>query len=55
MILNNGVIMPAIGLGTFRSQGDQVKTAVKAALGVGIRHIDTASIYKVRGLASWDH
>ncbi len=50
LLLNNGVRMPAVGLGTFRSQGEQVALAVKTALSVGIRHIDTASIYKVTTL-----
>lgn len=47
VILNNGVELPRIGLGTFRSQGQDVKVAVHAALAAGLRHIDTAAIYKV--------
>ena len=46
--LNNGVELPRVGLGTFRARGKDVKQAVQGALASGIRHIDTASIYKVR-------
>jgi alcohol dehydrogenase (NADP+) len=46
-LLNNGLKMPAIGLGTF--QGDKgnglVKEIVITALKKGYRHIDTASGY----------
>ena len=38
---------PLIGLGTFRCTGDTVRKSVKVAIDSGIRHIDTASIYKV--------
>jgi len=38
---------PAVGLGTFKSKAQDVKVAVRSALQHGIRHIDTASIYKV--------
>lgn len=37
---------PRIGLGTFRCKGEAVQQAVQTAIDVGIRHIDTASIYK---------
>lgn len=44
--LNNGVEMPRIGLGVFRSpQGQATRDAVHAALAHGYRHIDTAAIY----------
>ncbi|GLS06064.1 2,5-diketo-D-gluconate reductase B [Chitiniphilus shinanonensis] len=36
---------PAIGLGTFRLQGQQVIDSVATALELGYRHIDTAQIY----------
>jgi diketogulonate reductase-like aldo/keto reductase len=36
-----------IGLGTFKSKNKDVQVAVRCALQHGIRHIDTASIYKV--------
>ncbi|MEL6916113.1 MAG: aldo/keto reductase [Bacteroidota bacterium] len=45
--LNNGVKMPYFGLGVYQSEdGQEVVNAVKWALEVGYRHIDTASIYK---------
>lgn len=44
--LSNGIIMPALGFGTYKT-GNEEETieAVKAALKVGYRHIDTASFY----------
>lgn len=45
--LNNGVEMPWLGLGVFQSQeGKEVINAVRFALQLGYRSIDTASIYK---------
>ncbi len=44
--LNNGVVIPAIGLGTFRSQKEDAYKATLEALKIGYRHIDTASIYR---------
>ncbi|KAG5880267.1 hypothetical protein JTB14_003416 [Gonioctena quinquepunctata] len=44
--LNNGLFIPAIGLGTYKSQPDEVKEAVSYAIDVGYRHIDTAWYYK---------
>jgi diketogulonate reductase-like aldo/keto reductase len=43
--LNNGVEMPALGLGVFQTPPDETRGAVAAALGVGYRHIDTAAAY----------
>lgn len=43
--LNNGVLMPIVGLGTFRSKSDEVYQAVLNAFEAGYRHIDTAMIY----------
>ena len=44
--LYNGVKMPYLGLGTYQSDNNQeVVDAVKYALQIGYRHIDTASIY----------
>ncbi|OAB78169.1 aldo/keto reductase [Cochleicola gelatinilyticus] len=37
--------MHAIGLGTWKATGNDVKKAVKNALEIGIRHIDTAAAY----------
>ncbi len=45
--LNNGVEMPYFGLGVYLSKdGQEVINAVKWAVEVGYRHIDTASVYK---------
>lgn len=44
--LNNGVKIPAIGLGVFRMENDDMaRKAIETALAVGYRHIDTAMIY----------
>lgn len=44
--LNNGIPMPAIGLGTWRAApGEETKRAVRWALETGCRLIDTASMY----------
>ncbi len=45
LTLNNGVRMPAIGLGVFQSPPAQTLTAVRTALEAGYRLIDTASLY----------
>ncbi|KAG0575524.1 hypothetical protein KC19_5G010000 [Ceratodon purpureus] len=44
--LANGVVMPRLGLGTFRARDEDVRKAVLCALQCGYTHIDTASIYK---------
>lgn len=43
--LNNGVTMPALGLGVFQSAPEETTAAVEAALNAGYRHIDTAAAY----------
>jgi diketogulonate reductase-like aldo/keto reductase len=44
--LNNGVQMPWLGLGVFRSNpGTETEQAVRWALEIGYRHIDTAAFY----------
>lgn len=43
--LNNGVLMPALGLGVFQTPPDETTAAVVEALRVGYRHIDTAAAY----------
>jgi len=44
--LNNGVIMPLVGLGTFQANSEEAKLAVSWALDAGYRRIDTAAIYR---------
>ncbi|MGT2865847.1 aldo/keto reductase [Streptococcus fryi] len=47
IILNNGVEIPKLGFGTWKStEGEEAYQAVLKALEVGYRHIDTARIYK---------
>jgi methylglyoxal/glyoxal reductase len=44
--LNGGTRMPMLGLGTFRmDDGAEVEQAVRWALEIGYRHIDTAALY----------
>lgn len=44
--LGHGGPIPLFGLGTFRSpEGEATRTAVRAALDAGYRHIDTAAAY----------
>ncbi|CAI7980117.1 Uncharacterized oxidoreductase MSMEG_2408/MSMEI_2347 [Frankia sp. Hr75.2] len=43
--LNNGVEMPALGLGVFQTPPEETRSAVEAALSAGYRHIDTAAAY----------
>ena len=45
LTLNNGVQMPALGLGVFQTPPDETRAAVAAALDLGYRHIDTAAAY----------
>src|SRR5690242_4497063 len=45
LTLNNGIQMPAVGLGVFQSPPDETATAVESALAEGYRLIDTAAAY----------
>jgi diketogulonate reductase-like aldo/keto reductase len=46
IVLNNGVHMPLLGLGTFLAKtGGEVGNAVKTALQIGYRHLDCAEDY----------
>ncbi|MEU6556421.1 aldo/keto reductase [Streptomyces sp. NPDC046915] len=46
LTLNNGVTMPALGLGVFQSSPEDTADAVASALATGYRHIDTAAVYQ---------
>lgn len=52
IVLNNGVSMPSIGLGTsLRNKPNKVDNqqfieSVKHALNIGYRHIDTVKLWK---------
>ncbi|HVY47747.1 MAG TPA: aldo/keto reductase [Minicystis sp.] len=44
--LNNGVEIPQVGLGVFRAAaGEETRRAVRWALEIGYRHVDTARVY----------
>ena len=45
LTLNNGMRMPAIGLGVFQTPPEETVAAVEAALATGYRRIDTAAAY----------
>ena len=42
--LNNGMMMPKVGLGTYRIKDKE--SIVRAILEVGYRHLDTAFVYE---------
>jgi methylglyoxal/glyoxal reductase len=45
--LNNGVAIPVLGLGVYQAaSGGEAERAVRYALEIGYRHIDTASVYE---------
>jgi diketogulonate reductase-like aldo/keto reductase len=43
--LNNGVELPALGLGVFQTPAEETRAAVEAAISAGYRYIDTAAAY----------
>lgn len=43
--LNAKTEIPVLGLGTWQLKGDECAQAVKTALSVGYRHLDTAAVY----------
>ena len=45
VILNNGIKMPTLGIGTFLISPPDAFNGVKEALKMGYRHIDTANMY----------
>jgi 2,5-diketo-D-gluconate reductase B len=44
-VLRSGAVMPRLGLGTWQLSPAEAREAVRAALEVGFRHIDTAQMY----------
>ena len=46
LTLNNGLTIPVLGLGPWKSKPGEVKAAVEAAIDAGYRHIDGAAIYQ---------
>lgn len=59
--INDDIEIPMVGFGTFQITNEDTSNAVKTALEVGYRHIDTAAVYQnekgvgegiVKGLAS---
>ena len=50
VMLNNGIEMPILGIGTYRLSDTQAENSVYWALRDGYRLIDTARIYGIRSL-----
>ena len=46
MRLNNGLIIPQIGVGTWTLRGETARQNVRLALQAGFRHVDTAQMYE---------
>ena len=46
MRLNNGLIIPQIGVGTWTLRGETARQNVRLALQAGFRHVDTAQGYE---------
>src|ERR1700759_2097184 len=44
--LNDGAKIPQLGFGVFQVDPDETADAVKTALDIGYRHIDTAEMYQ---------
>lgn len=45
LTFNNGIKMPALGIGTWQAPDEEVEMALDLALEAGYRHIDTAPVY----------
>ena len=45
-LINNNVLIPDVGLGTWLIDNDKVSDVIKDAVEVGYRHIDTAEAYE---------
>lgn len=48
--LSNGRTIPAVGFGTWRADTTKIGEALLTALRAGVRHIDTAGIYRNEAL-----
>jgi diketogulonate reductase-like aldo/keto reductase len=47
VVLSNGVVYPLVGYGTWLSNDEsKLKTSLRTALDIGVRYIDTASLYQ---------
>jgi 2,5-diketo-D-gluconate reductase A len=46
LTLTGGVDIPVVGLGTWQATGDECYQAVRDALELGYRHLDTATMYR---------
>jgi len=44
--LHDGARIPQVGLGVWQTPDNEAAPAVKAALGAGYRHVDTAAVYE---------
>jgi 2,5-diketo-D-gluconate reductase A len=45
VVLNDGHIIPQVGLGVWQTPADKTSEVVQAALSSGYRHVDTAAMY----------
>ena len=45
-VLSNGISIPRLGFGTYLIPEENAAEAVRAAIGIGYRHIDTAQAYE---------
>ncbi len=46
LVMNNGKTIPQLGFGVFQIDPAETADAVREALDVGYRHIDTAEMYR---------
>lgn len=46
VLIGPTVVMPMLGLGTWQMRGSECERAVRYALEVGYRHVDTATMYR---------
>lgn len=50
--LQDGNVMPQLGLGVWKASNEEVITAIHKALEVGYRSIDTAAAYKTKKVSA---